>query len=171
MTAIAASTSTPLPALVEFGFPATVFMVAGGVGRENYWETAIGDVSEPMLSRQEMQEMRRAGITFGSHTVNHPHLTSLSAAEVTAEPNDSRARLEEVLGESCLTLAYPYGDWNQPVRDLAERGRLSACLYHRPRRRPPGPTTGWRCRASTSAAITISRALPTSCGRRPRRRA
>ncbi len=117
-----------LPALVEYGFPATIFMVAGGVGGQNYWETAVGDVAEPMLEASQMAEMQAAGISFGSHTVNHPHLTALSPAEVRTELVDSRRRLEDLLGKPCLTLAYPYGDWNRAVRDAAgEAGYEVAC--------------------------------------------
>ena len=39
-----------LPILAEQGFSATIFMVAGGVDRGNYWEEAVGDVAEAMLS-------------------------------------------------------------------------------------------------------------------------
>jgi len=117
-----------LPALVEYGFTATVFMVAGGLGTENYWEVAAGDVPAPMLTAAEMAEMQRAGLAFGSHTLNHPHLTALPAADARRELVESRARLEEALGAPCLTLAYPYGDWNQGVRDLAaEAGYRLAC--------------------------------------------
>ena len=117
-----------LPALVEHGFTATVFLVAGGLGGVNYWETATGDVEEPMLGREEIAELRTAAFEFGSHTLNHPRLTSLSPAEAAREIADAKAILEDHLGEPCRSFAYPYGDWNQAVRHLvAAAGHEIAC--------------------------------------------
>lgn len=126
-----------LPTLAEHGFTATVFVVTGGMGRVNYWEVAAGDVEEPMLGRMEIAEMQRAGLAFGSHTLNHPHLTALPAAEAVREITDSKKLLEETLGEPCRSFAYPYGDWNQQVRDLvAEAGYEAACTTVRAAARP-----------------------------------
>jgi peptidoglycan/xylan/chitin deacetylase (PgdA/CDA1 family) len=126
-----------LPALVESGFTATVFLVANGIGRTNYWETAIGDVEEPMLTTPQIAEMRQAGLEFGSHTLNHPHLTALSPAEAAREIGDSRQALADLLGEACQSFAYPYGDWNRSVRDLvAAAGYTLACTTVRAAARP-----------------------------------
>ena len=117
-----------LPALAERGLPATVFAVAGQVGGMNVWEQAIGDVAEPMLSLAEMREMEAAGIEFGSHTLNHVRLSAVDADETWRELVESRARLEELLGRPCRSLAYPYGDWSPRVRELTEKaGYQVAC--------------------------------------------
>lgn len=117
-----------LPALAERGLPATVFMVAGHVGGMNVWEQAVGDVAEPMLSLAEMREMQAAGIEFGSHTLNHVRLSAAGEEEARRELVESRARLEELLGRPCRSLAYPYGDWSPRVRELAEAaGYQAAC--------------------------------------------
>jgi peptidoglycan/xylan/chitin deacetylase (PgdA/CDA1 family) len=108
-----------LPALAECGFQATVFLVTTGIGGTNYWEAAVGDVPEPMLGPVEIAELRAAGVSFGSHTLSHRHLTELSDQEVRTELGESRARLAELLETPCRTLAYPYGDWDLRVRDLA----------------------------------------------------
>ena len=126
-----------LPALAELGWTATVFLVADGLGGTNTWEQAAGDVEEPMLSLAEIEEMRAAGLEFGSHTASHPHLTELSEAEARAEIVDSRARLAEALGAPCDSFAYPYGDWNPQVRDLVqEAGYQAACTTRRAAARP-----------------------------------
>lgn len=108
-----------LPALVEYRFTATVFLVTSGIGSTNHWEAAVGDVEEPMLGPVEIAEMRAARVSFGSHTLSHPHLTALSEEQVRTELAGSRERLSELLGTPCRTLAYPYGDWDLRVRDLA----------------------------------------------------
>ncbi len=115
-------------ALAEYGYTATVFMVAGGLGRTNYWETVVGDVEEPMLTPHELRQIQAAGLEIGSHTVHHPRLTQLAPEEAERELCESKTQLEDLLGAPCRTLAYPYGDWNQQVRDYAaEAGYEVAC--------------------------------------------
>jgi peptidoglycan/xylan/chitin deacetylase (PgdA/CDA1 family) len=120
------------PTLREFGFAATILVVAGVIGGANTWEQVAGNVAEPMLSLSQMQEMGAAGMEFGSHTCTHPHLTRLSLVEAAREVTESRARLEDAIGSPCLSFAYPYGDWNPEVRGLvAEAGYLAACTTKR----------------------------------------
>jgi peptidoglycan/xylan/chitin deacetylase (PgdA/CDA1 family) len=67
--------------------------------------------SEPprMLNWNQIREMHRAGISFGSHTVTHPILSLLPAAELTKELRESRRRLGEALETPIHTFAYPNG--------------------------------------------------------------
>jgi peptidoglycan/xylan/chitin deacetylase (PgdA/CDA1 family) len=117
-----------LPALSERGMTATVFLVTSGIGGSNVWEQAVGDVAEPMLSLSEIAEMREQGLEFGSHTLSHAHLTLLSEADAQHEISASRHALEQALGERCRTFAYPYGEWNQRVRDMVQQaGYEVAC--------------------------------------------
>ena len=126
-----------VPALVERGFTATVFLVAGAVGGSNTWEQEIGDAAEPMLGLTEISEMRRAGIEFGSHTWSHARLTGLPEEEAAREIRGSRLRLEEALREACRSFAYPYGDWDERVREMvAAAGYEAACTTVRAAARP-----------------------------------
>jgi peptidoglycan/xylan/chitin deacetylase (PgdA/CDA1 family) len=126
-----------LPALSERGMTATTFVVVRGIGGSNVWEQAVGDVAEPMLSRAEMEEMRGAGLEFGSHTLSHAHLTELSQGDARREISESRGELEQALGERCRTFAYPYGEWDRGVRDLVEEaGYEIACTTVRAAARP-----------------------------------
>lgn len=116
------------PALVERGYTATVFLVAGHLGGSNSWEQAVGDVAEPLLGLREIEEMARGGIEFGSHSLTHPRLTALDPRQAAREIGESRLRLEEALGRPCPSFAYPYGDWNPGVRELvAGAGYQVAC--------------------------------------------
>src|SRR5262249_42450070 len=62
-----------------------------------------------MLSVNELRELRKAGVTIGARTVSHPMLSQMSAALAFREMFESRAGLEEVLGEPVWALAYPFG--------------------------------------------------------------
>jgi len=116
------------PLLMERGFSATVFLVGSGIGGTNEWEQAIGDVAEPMMSRQQIREMMEHGMEFGSHTWGHRHLTRIPLGEARREIADSKAKLEDMLGAAIQFFAYPYGQYNQAIRDLVEEsGYLGAC--------------------------------------------
>ena len=56
-----------------------------------------------------IREMKRNGMTFGGHTVNHPILANLSAAQQDAEIGPCRQRLIEELGEPIEAFSYPVG--------------------------------------------------------------
>lgn len=91
------------PALREYGFTAAVFLPTAFIGavRRSFKGTAC-------MTWDEVRELRKAGITFGSHTVNHPELIELPVQEVRRELRDSKIELEQQLGEPVTTFAYPY---------------------------------------------------------------
>ncbi len=61
------------------------------------------------LTWGEVRELNRAGIEFGSHTVNHPKLYyELDAAQIRRELAESKAAIERELGEPIVSFAYPY---------------------------------------------------------------
>ena len=65
------------------------------------------------------------GITIGSHTVSHAHLTRLSDADLRHELTDSKDELETELNRSCDVLAYPYGEHDARVRAAAQTAGYS----------------------------------------------
>jgi peptidoglycan/xylan/chitin deacetylase (PgdA/CDA1 family) len=70
--------------------------------------------SDLMMTRQQVRELRRYGMSIGAHTVSHPILTKLSLAEARSEIVDGRLDLEETLKERVKVFAYPNG---KPDRD------------------------------------------------------
>jgi peptidoglycan/xylan/chitin deacetylase (PgdA/CDA1 family) len=59
-------------------------------------------------------------IDFGSHSLTHPWLTSLSPAEKAAEIVDSVEACAALTGSRPRTFAYPFGDFDDEARRLAE---------------------------------------------------
>ena len=77
----------------------------------------IGDSRRPsFMDWDEVKEMSRHGITFGSHTVTHNRLTQTTIAEVATELRESRRELEHRLGRRVDNFAYPWGAVNRWVR-------------------------------------------------------
>jgi peptidoglycan/xylan/chitin deacetylase (PgdA/CDA1 family) len=117
-----------LPVLATHGFPATVFMIAGLIGRSNEWQQETGTVVRRMLSAEQLRILAAAAIDIGSHTVNHPHLAKIPLAEARAEVRDSKSRLEDVLGRAVPHFAFPYGSFSPQVRDeVIAAGYVAAC--------------------------------------------
>ncbi len=65
---------------------------------------------EEILSWNEIISLGKEPlIEIGAHTVNHPVLNKLSQQQAAEEIRASKERLEEVLGHSIGTFAYPFG--------------------------------------------------------------
>src|SRR5262249_31005923 len=119
---------TALPILERFGFRATVFVVSGLVGRTNEWLRPAGFPNRSMLSVADLRSLAAAGWDIGSHTATHPWLSKLPPEAARAEIGDSKARLEDMLGQAVVHFAYPYGDYTAAVRDfVVEAGYVAAC--------------------------------------------
>jgi len=132
------------PLLAQYGFSATVFLVAGNVGRTNEWDHHYGQ-EIPLLSWEEIRGLQKAGIEFGSHSVSHRPLTKLSVEETVREALRSRSILERNLDTHIRAFAYPYGASNGAIHRL-----VGACGY----------TFGLTCRSARSKFHNLHLALP-----------
>jgi peptidoglycan/xylan/chitin deacetylase (PgdA/CDA1 family) len=108
------------PVLADFGFTATMFLPTGYIGRERR-----SFKGRECLTWSEVRELARAGATFGSHTVTHPKLQGLPWPEIRRELRDSRAAIEEAIGGTSDTFAYPYAF---PQEDAAFASRFTTML-------------------------------------------
>jgi glycosyltransferase involved in cell wall biosynthesis/peptidoglycan/xylan/chitin deacetylase (PgdA/CDA1 family) len=114
--------------LGETEAPAIVFLVSGLVGESNQWTPEPPLHHRPLLSWEQIEELRDAGIALGAHTVSHPRLTELDPDEAGREVVESRATLEGRLGEPVVHFAYPYGKTSSAVRQMVrEAGYVTAC--------------------------------------------
>jgi len=69
-----------------------------------------------------------AGHQIGSHTRTHPWLTRLPRAAAREEIASSKKALEDRFSVAVEHFCYPYGDWNESVRDLVvAAGYKTAC--------------------------------------------
>jgi peptidoglycan/xylan/chitin deacetylase (PgdA/CDA1 family) len=80
-----------------------------------------------MLSWHEVKEMHRAGISFGGHTMTHPDLTRLPAEFVESEVVGGKKIIEDALGSTVDTFAYPFGRHDERCRELVSRHFVCAC--------------------------------------------
>ncbi len=73
------------------------------------------------LTVKQMKEMMAHGMSFQSHTVNHPDLSATDKVTQKAELTDSIDFLEDQLNTKVNTIAYPSGRYNQTTLDLAKK--------------------------------------------------
>jgi peptidoglycan/xylan/chitin deacetylase (PgdA/CDA1 family) len=91
------------PALNRYGFTATVFLPTGYIGK-----VPVQFKEKDCLTWNEVRELRKYGISFGSHTVTHPQLSALDLTTVKDEIVNSKRTIEDNLGESVDSFSYPY---------------------------------------------------------------
>lgn len=116
-----------LPILAARGLSATVFLVAGQVGRTDQWDVRILGRRRPMMNWAQVRYWSDRGMTFGSHTLTHSDLTALSPLALREELVASKQNIEDRIGRPVTTLSYPFGRHSQRVRDAAmEAGYTSA---------------------------------------------
>jgi len=122
------------PILQEHGVTATIFVVAGLLGRANAYPGSSVDGGHTIMTAGQVAEMAAAGIEFGSHTCMHHSLPSLSDDELQRELVDSRRIIESIVGREALAIAYPYGHYDERVKAAAQRaGYRFACTTERGR--------------------------------------
>lgn len=84
-----------------------------------------------MMNWDQVREMQKGGTEFGAHTMHHPILTRISLDEVRAEVNGSKSRIEQELGETVLSFAYPNGqisDLNDKIEKIVADSGIRAAF-------------------------------------------
>ena len=90
-----------LPILKKYGVPATLYVLSGSINTPDY------------MTQAQIQAFADRGDEIASHTVTHPDLTKLKAAQVEKELAQSKATLQQMFGPSAaLDFASPFGAYN-----------------------------------------------------------
>jgi peptidoglycan/xylan/chitin deacetylase (PgdA/CDA1 family) len=98
------------PAAVELlrtrGLRASVYVTAGQID------------TGAMIRRDQLELLARQpeSIELGAHTLTHPPLDELEPQEIEQEIRGSKLALEQLIGRSVETFAYPYGAYDARVR-------------------------------------------------------
>jgi peptidoglycan/xylan/chitin deacetylase (PgdA/CDA1 family) len=72
-----------------------------------------------MLSWDEIKEMHDSGlVSYGAHTINHPILTEVALNVAKHEIQESKRIIEEKLGITVNSFAYPNGDYNTKIENI-----------------------------------------------------
>jgi peptidoglycan/xylan/chitin deacetylase (PgdA/CDA1 family) len=120
-----------LPRLAARGMTATFFLTAGFLERDEEvmarlaetWSTPVEQLAP--LAWEQVEEMRSAGMSIGSHTWSHRNLARLDDTEANHELTRSKDVLETRLSSPVSAVAYPWGKLRRHVteRTFAIAGR------------------------------------------------
>ena len=108
---------TAWPLLKKRGWPFTVFI-----------NTEPHDQRKPLfMSWDQLRELHQGGATIANHTVSHPYLLQLQDGQdkkqweawVRDEISRAQDRIETEIGEAPMLLAYPFGEFDNAVLDIA----------------------------------------------------
>jgi peptidoglycan/xylan/chitin deacetylase (PgdA/CDA1 family) len=97
------------PILQDHKLPASVFLITSTLDGGSH-------EGRPCLNWSHVEELRRAGITFGAHTATHPNLAQVTQQRGEQEILDSKLAIEDRLGEAVTEFCYPYGASTGPIR-------------------------------------------------------
>lgn len=164
------------PVLARLGAPATVFaptdFLNGGrlswPGLDRWQDTPHASELAAMMWN-DLRELAAVGWEIGSHSRTHPRLTQLSDPQLERELGESRDECTRQLGRDCISIAYPYGDVDARVAEVACRlgYRAGAALSSRLERLGPyrHPRVGiyhadvsWRFRLKATRPVRELRA-------------
>jgi len=110
------------PVLNRHGFSATVFLPAGLMGQYVSGQAC--------MTWDHVREKAAKGIAFGSHSLTHPDLAELDAAELEREIRESKEKIESELGQGIDSFSYPYSFPLQETRFLElYEAMLAGCGY------------------------------------------
>jgi peptidoglycan/xylan/chitin deacetylase (PgdA/CDA1 family) len=108
------------PVLKRYGLTATMYLPTAYIAGER---RKFKD--RECMTWGEVRELQELGISFGSHTVNHPQLHSLEAASIEEEVRVSKQVIEQNGGFAVESFAYPYAF---PESDFEFKQRLRNVL-------------------------------------------
>lgn len=105
------------PILQKYHFVATVFLITDFVGNNGRY-----------LNWKQVREMAQNGFSFESHTLSHINLADASDEEITSQLVNSKAAIEQWLGQKVEYLAYPGGAYNRRVTSLVRQAGYRAAF-------------------------------------------
>jgi len=113
------------PVMRRYGFPFTLFIYVQAISRHG-----------SALTWEEVRDMSNAGVDVESHSYTHPLLThpghAMTKADYRAwldhELQDSKREIEQHIGKPVLSLAYPYGGYDEQVVEKAKAVGYTSAL-------------------------------------------
>jgi len=116
------------PILKDFNYPATFFIVSSLMGGTNEWMQGAGYPVARLIGWDQALRVVAEGFSVGSHTAKHPILPEIDEDVAVREIRDSKYCIEDRLGIPVDFFAYPYGRFDQRIRNLVQdSGYQAAC--------------------------------------------
>jgi peptidoglycan/xylan/chitin deacetylase (PgdA/CDA1 family) len=105
-----------LPILRRHHFVATFFVMTVVLDKAGW------------LSRREVRDLDRAGMTIAAHTWDHHPVTQYAAADWQRQLIEPRDELARIVGHPVRLFAYPDGLWSPAAFPQLQRARFTAAF-------------------------------------------
>jgi peptidoglycan/xylan/chitin deacetylase (PgdA/CDA1 family) len=128
------------PILRRRGFTATIFMISGRVDGVNDWSRDPALLGRPMLSHEQLLQLRDESVGIGAHTRTHRSLPDVPDDQLRDEIDGSREDLELRLGTAVKTFAYPYGGLDERAVAAVQEAGFAGAGTTEPRLSRPNDT-------------------------------
>jgi len=76
------------------------------------------------LSWDNVIEMSQNNIEFGAHSKSHCFLSRISSNQLSSEINESKLKIEKMIGIPVNSFCYPAGDTNQKIMDTVKSSNI-----------------------------------------------
>ena len=120
------------PILTKYGMTATVFVLAGFIGKFNTWDVRLRLRWSRHLNDKQIQSLYYEGFGIASHGMQHRFLTRCNEASTKFELCESKATLEKLLNHPVHGFAYPYGCSNPEVAEQVKSADYRVAFGLRP---------------------------------------
>jgi peptidoglycan/xylan/chitin deacetylase (PgdA/CDA1 family) len=115
------------PILERLDVKATIFLVPSCLGQTTAKVVGDGEPPRAHMTREQVLEMSKYGIEFGSHTLNHRPLNQVSGTELRSEVVEAKAQIEDLVQKPCKVFAYPAGFCTDEAKQVVEgAGHIAA---------------------------------------------
>ncbi len=108
------------PEMAKRGIPFTIFVTTDYLGRDPGWLEDPGrrGSRDTVATIESLRAIPPEVVTFGSHTLSHPHLPRLPGDEAAREIRESKSVLEKLLDRPIDHLSFPFGDFSPEVVEI-----------------------------------------------------
>jgi peptidoglycan/xylan/chitin deacetylase (PgdA/CDA1 family) len=104
------------PILKHYGYPSTVYVVSGLVGKSNIWDSKSETHLKPIMDWTTIVKISENNVQIGSHTMSHPELTTLADNMLDQELIGAKKKIESQINHPVDHFCYPYGDCDERIK-------------------------------------------------------
>ncbi|MFZ2555872.1 MAG: polysaccharide deacetylase family protein [Minisyncoccia bacterium] len=106
--------------LTQYTNALPILQTAGLKGTFYLTTEPIQQAWDGFMTPNQAKDIANKGHEIAGHTVSHADLATLTQAKINAEIKNSKTYLQTLTGQTVVSLAYPYGSFNNTVKTLTK---------------------------------------------------
>jgi peptidoglycan/xylan/chitin deacetylase (PgdA/CDA1 family) len=95
-----------------------IMQTAGVKGTFYLTTQPLKEAWDGFMTTNQVKDIANKGHEIAGHTVTHADLATLSQTRINNEIKNSKTYLQNLTGQTVVSLAYPYGSYNNTVKNL-----------------------------------------------------